>query len=380
MRKLFFLTFLISLISLSFVYAQNVERVLTIDECIRLASNINHDILINKESVLLAEQRAKEAKALYFPTLDFNLNVSRFSNDVYTAINSHALPAVILLPEGSRDYFYSARFSLWYNLYNGGRTSATNKLAKIHYEKAQNNSDINKNEVMGNVRINFYKNVAAKEKIEVYKKYLAKKSNPFLQNRLEMLQHDYELDILDFLSLIGLELDTAIELDGKMETKKLDLNLQQCILSAYQFRPEIKTTQYQETIDNISVNLINMEKFPTIMIGASYDWIGDDTKQKEKDWYVSLNLNWPIFEGGAMFSRLKQKKIKARKSAIERSQIEEKIKLEVRKAFNEYQFWYDKVLKIKDDAYTLEQEILNIDIKYNYIKSLIELELAIGRQ
>ena len=360
---------------------EKVERILTLDECIRLAANINHDILINKESVLLAEQRVKEAKSLYFPTLDLNFNISRFSNDVATTINSHSLPAIVLLPEGNREYFYSAKLSLWQSLYNGGRTKATNKMAKLNYEKIQNNSDIKRNEVISNVRINFYKNLATKEKIKIYKKYAKKNKSATIKNKLEILQHQYEMDLLDFLSLIGLELDTKVDIDGKMEIKDLELNLQQCILWAYQFRPEIKTTQYQESMDNIAVNLVYMEKFPTLMLGAAYDYLGDDTDQKEKDWYVSLNLNFPIFEGGAMFSRLKQNKIKARKSAIERSQIEEKIKLEVRKAYSEYEFWYGKVSKIKNSkTANMEQELLNVDIKYNYMKSLSELGLAIGRQ
>ena len=176
---------------------QKVERILTLDECIRLASSINHDILINKESSILAEQRVKEAKSLYFPTLDFNFNISRFSNDVATNINYHSLPAIILLPEGNREYFYSTKLSLWQNIYNGGRTKAANKLAKLNYEKTQNYSDIKRNEVIGNVRINFYKNLAAKEKINVFKKYLKKNKNSVLQNRMEIMQHRYELDILD---------------------------------------------------------------------------------------------------------------------------------------------------------------------------------------
>ena len=61
-------------------------------------------------------------------------------------------------------------------------------------------------------------------------------------------------------------------------------------------------------MDNIGVNLITMEKLPTIMLGASYDWLGDDEENWERDWYVTLNINLPLFEGGALFSRLKQKK------------------------------------------------------------------------
>ena len=377
--KKFFLVFFMLFLEIS-IFAQNVERVLTVDECIKCALNINHDILLNKTSIAFAEQRAKEVKTLYFPTIDINFNLSRYSNDFATVINSNYLPVTILLPEGSRDYFYSTRIALWQNIYNGGRIIATNRLAKINQEKAQNKLDTTKNEVVAKVKIQFYKNISIKTKIEIYKKYLSNKVNILLQEQLEMLQHEYELEMFNLLALIGLELDTVIDIEGYIKPQKLDLNLQKCLLWAYKFRPEIKTTQYQETMDNISVNLINMERYPTVKIGASYDWLGDDKNSSEKDWYVSLNINYPIFDGGAIFSRLKQKKIRVRQATIERSKIEEKIKLEVRKAFSDYIFWDNKVIKIKDmKATNIEQELLKEDIKYNYIKSLVNLDLAIGK-
>jgi outer membrane protein TolC len=379
MKKYFIL---LLLFAVSPVFAQGVERVLTLDECTRLALNINQDILIAKEAISFAEQRVNEARSLYFPKLDLNFNVSRFSNDFPTLINSHYLPATILLPMiGDVDYFYSTKLALWQPIYNGGKTTATNKLAKINYEKAKTSAEIKKNEVVAQVKSQFYKNIALKEKIKIYKDYLSKKTDANLQEQLEILEHQYELETLELLSLIGLELDTVIDIEGTLETEKLNLDLQQCILWAYQFRPEIKTTQYQESMDNIGVNLITMEKFPTIMLGASYDWLGDDLEKWERDWYVSLNINLPLFEGGAVFSRLKQKKIKARQTTIERAKIEDKIKLEVRKAFSEYTFWYNKLLKIEGSkTKSVEQDILKADIKYNYIKSLAELLNVMGKQ
>ena len=310
-----------------------------------------------------------------------NFNISRFSNDVETLINSHYLPATILLPYGSRDYFYSTKLALWQPIYNGGKTMATNKLAKINYEKAKTNAEIQKNEVIANVKAQFYKNIALKEKIKIYKDYLSKKKDITLQNQLDILEHEYELETWELLSLIGLELDTVIDIEGAIDVEKLDLNLQQCILWAYQFRPEIKTTQYQESMDNIGVNLITMEKLPTIMLGAAYDWLGDDEENWERDWYVTLNINLPLFEGGAVFSRLKQKKIQARQASIERAKIEDKIKLEVRKAFSEYNFWYKKLLKAEEsNVKSIEQDILKADIRYNYIKSLTELWKVMGKE
>ncbi|MDD2523363.1 MAG: TolC family protein [Endomicrobiia bacterium] len=375
------------------LFAEQAERVLTEDACINLALNINHDILIYGQNVLFAEQRVKEAKTLYLPTMDLNLNASKFSNDSPTIINSNSLPASFFLPAGNRDSSYSARVSLWQSIYNGGKTSAINELAKIYLSQVQNNSNIKKNEIITKVKINFYKSLSLKEKINAYKKEIERLSKyknqkyideiEHLQNQLDIVQHQYEIQILDFISLMGLSLDTTVDLIGNMKVVKIDLNLQQCVLWSYQFRPEMKGTQYQESIDGIAVNLLTMEKYPTVMLGASYDWMGSEVDSTEKDWYITLNINYPIFDGGAIFTKIKQKQIKARQATLERSKSEEKIKLEVRKAFTEYSFWYNQVLNNKNvnrNIQNIEKEISQIDIQYNYLESLFNLELSIGKQ
>ncbi|MDD5101441.1 MAG: TolC family protein [Endomicrobiaceae bacterium] len=361
------------------LFAEQAERVLTEDACINLALNINHDILIYGQNVLFAEQRVKEAKTLYLPTMDLNLNASKFSNDSPTIINSNSLPASFFLPAGNRDSSYSARVSLWQSIYNGGKTSAINELAKIYLSQVQNNSNIKKNEIITKVKINFYKSLSLKEKINAYKKEIERLSKyknqkyideiEHLQNQLDIVQHQYEIQILDFISLMGLSLDTTVDLIGNMKVVKIDLNLQQCVLWSYQFRPEMKGTQYQESIDGIAVNLLTMEKYPTVMLGASYDWMGSEVDSTEKDWYITLNINYPIFDGGAIFTKIKQKQIKARQATLERSKSEEKIKLEVRKAFTEYSFWYNQVLNNKNvnrNIQNIEKEMSQIDIQYNY--------------
>ena len=70
---------LVVFLSLFLAFAQNVcceypERVLTLDSSIRQALSINHDVLINKQSILFAEQRIKKTKTLYYPVVNFNIN------------------------------------------------------------------------------------------------------------------------------------------------------------------------------------------------------------------------------------------------------------------------------------------------------------------
>ncbi len=387
-------------LSLFLIFAEKVccdysERVLTLDSSIRQALSINHDVLINKQSILFAEQRIKKTKTLYYPVVNFNINASRFSNDLPTVINSESLPNLTYLPSGIQDFYYSTRISLWQTIYNGGRTSATNELAKISLSQAKNKSDIKTNEVIANVKTSFYKLLSLQEKIKIYGKeldILANNRNAAqdlvsgLKDNIEICRYEYNMQMLDFLNLVGLSLDTTVELSGTMEIQDLNLELDQCILWAYQFRPEMKNTQYQETMDGIEVNLLTMEKYPTVMFGASYDWMDGNSRPIEKNWYISLNLNYPIFDGGSLFAKIKEKKIQARQATLERSKEEEKIKLQVRKAFEKYTFWYKKAKTVSlsydqsDTIRDLENKIRKTEIMHNYLKSLFELELSIGRQ
>jgi hypothetical protein len=133
--------------------------------------------------------------------MDLNLNASKFSNDAPTIINSTSLPASFYLPAGNRDSLYSARIALWQNIYNGGKTSAINRLAKINLSQIKNNSKIKRNEVITKVKIDFYKNIALKKneclqtrnrKIVGYisQKYATNLED--LKTALIMVAHQYE--------------------------------------------------------------------------------------------------------------------------------------------------------------------------------------------
>ena len=166
-----------------------------------------------------------------------------------------------------------------------------------------------------------------------------------MRKKLDLIKFNYDKEVLNLLISIGLELDTIVMLDGNLmpKIKKFDLN--QCMLWAYQFRPEMQTTQNQELIDGLMVNLLSMQRFPTISIGAGQEWLGDRMIGDASNWYVSINANLPIFDGGGSFARVKQGKINAREATLKRSKIEEEIKLQVNKALMEYNFWKDQFFK-----------------------------------
>lgn len=388
MRKILFL-FALSVFSVS-AYAAGYERLLTENVSVQTALNINHDILIHSQSIDFAHQRIKESRSLYFPKIDLNLNASRFNNMQPIILPGQLSPSPIYLPGESKDIYFSTRLSVWQSVYAGGRIRTTNKLAEMHMNKVKNEANTVKNNVINKVKTVFNSCLFHKERHELLSAELEKTGGKLpsdkkneLQKKIDYAKFCYDKEMLNLLNAIGLELDTIVVIDGKLTAKIKKFDLNQCMLWAYQFRPEMHTTQNQESIDGLMVNLLSMQRFPTISIGAGQEWLGDRIIGDDSNWYVSINANLPVFDGGGSFSRLRQGRINAREATLKRSKIEEDIKLQVNKAFMEYTFWrnqyHKEVLSVKDPAKSPYTEA-DLEIIYNLNNSYYALELAVGIQ
>ncbi len=387
MKRIFFLFVLFFFCAQA--RAAGYEKILTEELSVQTALNINHDILIHSQNVDFANQRIKESKSLYFPDIDLNLNASRFNNMEALMLPGQLSPSPVYLPEGNKDIYFSTRLSVRQSIYAGGRIKTTNKLAEMNMNKVRNELNAVKNNIINKVKTTFNTCLLHKEKYGLAAGKLASLKNRNtaaayeLQQKADLLKFSYEKEKLNLLGAIGLEIDAIVMIEGRLvpKIKKFDLN--QCMLWAYQFRPEMQTTQNKESIDGLMVNLLSMQRFPTISVGAGQEWLGDRVIGDASSWYVSINANLPIFDGGGSFARVRQGKIKAREATLKRSKIEEEIKLQVKKALMEYNFWkecfYKSGIAQENDEKKSYTET-ELDIIYNLNNSYYALELAVGMQ
>jgi outer membrane protein TolC len=377
-------------IFLSSASAEVYEKVLTEETSISTALNINHEILLNDTSLQSAKARLSESRSLVFPKIDFNLNLSKFENDSPLIIMPSSETAVFL-PGVVKDYYFSTRLALWQTLYAGGRISTTKRLAEMNIAQTKTQNEQVKNNLVNNVKTAFYQAVLLKEKIKIYKTALSRLENKkgssddidYARRKIALFTHEYDKALLDLLSVTGIEFNTIITVEGALVPVIKKLDLDQCILWAYQFRSELQNTQFQESIDGLQVQLSSRERFPTLALGLGQEWLGDNIIGDESSWFVSINANIPIFDGGGSFARLKQRKIKERESTIMRSRLEERIKLQVRKAFADYEFYKmsfnPKTHNSQDVLKAADAEATMLDDIYTLNKSYFDLVLAIGR-
>lgn len=374
--------------------ATRAERVLTLEDSVATAVRNSQELLSFNERIEYAKQRVNEARAQNIPKIDLNLTAAKFSNDMPTVLSPSF--GSVYVPEGTKDIYYSSRFSLWQYLYASGRYTTTVRLAEFNLAQVKSQAEITRNKVILNVKKAFYASRILQEKIAACRES-SDVSNPrrggmsaasfddaLASARLEELEHTYQRSLLSLLAELGLELDTRIALAGELLPPDDHYDLNKCLAWAYEFRPELRQTQFQETIDGLKVNMTLAERYPTVALGATYEWFGETMSLDRRNWNAAINVSLPIFDGWATWYRIKQQKNAARETQIRLAGIQDQVRLEVRQALMEYEFrrsqarGFDARFPADAAARKLERTLLKLDTLERLLASHAELEWAMG--
>jgi outer membrane protein TolC len=364
-----------------------VEDVLTEESSIKKVLSSNIEILEASKELEFASQKVIEAKGLYLPKVNANMNLSRFYNVFSTVVADLTSQSFVILPEGKQDLRYCATLSVWQNIYTGGRIKTANKVARVNEKKIENKTAIIRNKIVNNVKVIFneclyYKNLLSMDleklkSVELGRTRLSLENIKNLRKKCIEEQLLYEKEVLNLISVVGGDLNTSVEIKGKLLPKIKQLDLQHCLFLSYQFNQKLRSSQNQETIDNLTLNLLSLQKFPNVTLGCAYEWAGQEPLNLNSSWYASFNINIPVFDGGIMFSKLKQGTIKLRQTVLARSKAERDSRLDVSKSFLEYNFWKNRAIEsnlLKKNHYDQE----DIELIRNLNKSYYNLELAVG--
>lgn len=349
-------------------FAQGPERTLTLDQSVQTGLQNSQPLLSAREDVRIAQERIVEARSLYYPNLALNMNASRYRATDYVALPGE-FGSTVLSPSDEPGNFYAGRVALRQMIYNGGRNQANLRLAEAALAQAR----IQEESIRGQVTVNavqaFYDVLLAKKRLSltdtVRNEILAMEEqvqpNDALGRgtlesfaaRLRRAQaarrRDLESASLAFLSAVGLELYTSVELSGTLETLPVQDPLAKLLARAQEARLEIRGTEYQREIDRLAVNLSESQRNPVVVFGATYELNNEVFPLDRAFWNATLNVNLPIFDGFASRARIRQTRLIANQNRITRAEVEDRINREVRESFAEVQFWQSEMEDRKTD-------------------------------
>jgi outer membrane protein len=334
----------------------------TLDEAIAMALRQNPFHMAVQEKVAQARAQVRQAASGFLPslnaqgtnTLDEKLFVLEFPS--FTP----GEPPQRFSIDFTKDYQMALSFSL--PLYTGGRLTAGYKQANYGLEASREAVRLSEQETVFQVKQAFYGYLLAREFATVADESvgLAERFRDNVKNlydvgmasKFELLIADVqvtnlkpaaikakngiEVAALSLKTVLGVPLDTPLEVRGELASPPLDPVTEAMVEEAQAQRPEIRQLDYQRMMAGEMLKMARGAALPSLAIGGIYNLWSDKLNFQKAAWQnyytISLSLSIPLFNGFDTLAKIGQSKAAIREIEWNRKGLAEMISLEVKQA------------------------------------------------
>lgn len=331
------------LFSTNVVFAAPVE--LTLNDAIGLALKNNLDITITAASQDSARWSINQARTKNKVALEYDFTGKRSDSSS--------------TPGGAVDYF-SHGLTATLPLYTGGTAEAGIKQAELSLKVADWDVQLSKQKVKLNATTGYYdilqarnvlkvdqesveqlaahlKNVQAQYSVGTVAKSDVLQSQVKLANAQQTLisqKNTYDVAVSSLNNVLGLPLNTELELKEELAYAKYDISLDDSIKKALVNRPEV--IEADLNVESAKQGVIGAEgaKKPTVSLSGTVG-LSDDALPgtDENNWAVGVTAKWSVFDSGLNNSLIGQKKAALTKAEYTAKQIRDTVALSVRQAY-----------------------------------------------
>jgi len=336
--------------------------VLTLDESIAMALRQNPFHLATQEQIGQAQAQVRQATSGFLPTLNAQatdtLDEKLFVLEFPSMIPGQ--PPQRFSIDFTKDYQMALAFSL--PLFAGGRLTAGYKQAGYGLQATRESVRLSEQETIYEVKRSFYLYLLARELTAVTDESLAL-AEGFRDNvknlyavgmasKFDLLvsevqvtnlrppairaRNGIEVATLGLKALLGIPLDTPVEIKGELAAPPLDAVAEGVVEEALAQRPELRQLDYQRLMAGEMVKIARGSALPSLAIGGAYNFWSDALNFRKGTWQnyytINLSLNVPIFNGFEADARIGESKAMIRELEWTRKGLSETISFEVRQA------------------------------------------------
>ncbi len=334
----------------------------TLDEAIAMALLQNPFYLATQEKVAQAKAQVRQAASGFLPTLNAQgtdtLDEKLFVLEFPSLVPGQ--PPQRFSIDFTRDYQMALSFGL--PLFTGGRLTAGYKQANYGLQASREGVRLSEQETVFNVKRAFYTYLLAKEFSTVAEESLAL-AEGFRNNvknlydvgvasKFELLlaevqvtnlkppsiraRNGIEVAALNLKTILGIPLDTPLEIKGELVSPPLDPVTEAVVEEAQAQRPELRQLDYQRLMAGEMLKMARGTGLPSLAIGGMYNLWSDRLVFRKVDWQnyytISLSLNVPLFNGFDTLAKVGQSKAAIREIEWNRKGLAEMISFEVKQA------------------------------------------------
>ncbi|MBD3413236.1 MAG: hypothetical protein GF421_02245 [Candidatus Aminicenantes bacterium] len=353
---------------------------LTLEKCVDLALQKNPQHRATAQRVDAAKSGVREAVAAFFPSLNgqgtTTLNEKVMELEFPSFIPGE--PPQRVEVDFTRDYQFIMSLSI--PIFTAGQLVSGYKQAKYNLrsskqelKQSSHNTVFNTKQAFYGILLaidfvnvsqeavrdaqDFYENVKVQFEVGVASQFDLLRSEVRLANlkpQLIKAKNNLEIAKLNLKTILGIDLSKEIEIQGRMEYRPVEIDLDECITKALANRPELKQLDFQEGMARQGLNMARAAGLPTVAISGQYNYWADQFNFKDDTWqnYYSLNLvlNIPIFNGLSSSAKMAKSRAMIRELELTQEGLVEMLKFEVRQA----------VLKINEAEQSLHSQEKNV--------------------
>ena len=333
------------------------EEILTLERCIDLATANNQDLKIAQKRILESKGRKQETFGNFLPMLSASGSYTRLKESPRMSVLFGGMEQTFEL---GPDYSYSTQLTLRQPLFAWWKIYHKDEQARLNYRRVDEEYKEVKNSLIFDVKRAFYNLLLARQfviiaeeavdvtdshykttralykegRVSDYDVSRAKVQLVNNQTRLIKTRNNLKLAREELSLLLNTKLEEDWKVEGDFPREKREVSLQDALDKALRERSEIRQLMIQERVGKVSIKLARAENRPNLDFLANYQYTNPFYNREEwgETWNVILSLNFPLFSGLSDLGRVNQAKAGLEQVKILRNQVEERIKLEVRKA------------------------------------------------
>jgi outer membrane protein len=391
-------------------------RTLTLSQCVDLALRHNPTLAVIDHEKAIQGLEKPLARSAFLPTLDIEFSYTRFEE------RQRVVPAHRNFEPGVFDEdALGADLVLRLPLYQGGKRMAAYRIAELAEKGSVEQFAATRQDLVLNVVSLFYKTLQMSEVIratEASKKAVKSQSDTTrlqvkvgraapldamkvdvrlasLRRQISSLRADRKVLLFELARVMGTELSEgdSFEPKGTLRVHPGGLpNFQKSIAAAREMRPELKLSQIRLDQDQNRLDQVRADFWPEVAgigrygmrSGIPYDQVTPELgNDHETAWSAGIQIDIPLFRGGATRTRLAQARLKVRQAEERLRDVKLRINEELQKAFANMEDSLNR-LTVTDKSVALAQETLRIEqARYqegkNTINDVLDAQAAMLR-
>lgn len=334
------------------------QKVLTLDECVRIAWGEQPQVAIAEKSWRLAEERVKSIRANLFPQISAGYQFRRYLS---TRIGFQIGVGQIQVQEPVE--FKETSLTVSQLLFDSFQTPLQIRQAKAQANASSHAYERTRADIALQVAQQYLEVLRARALVKLQERVL-ERAKRLLEAaeagykagtaaKLDVLraqvqvrnaevdliaaQNQERIAMLNLRNLMGVSDDFVFDIAEPVEERYEPPSLTECLAQALRQRPEVREAEWQRQSAEVAKQLARINALPVVNISGSYNRYPSTTRITDKEWAINLIVSYPIFDGGRVRAELEQAKLQVEQSELNLKRTLDNIRLQVQQAYSNWQ-------------------------------------------